>query len=406
MSWQPYHTIWAVLVGGWITNYMVRMSLPPVLVPMMQEFQLSHSQAGLLATAFFYAYTMMQLPAGHLGDRLGRKSILIFATACTGIMSFLTSLAPSFPAIFAFRFLTGVGQGTYFGNDRPIIAAYTPKDRMGLGQGISFTGLGIGMCLGVLLGGAIADWWGWRAVFVVMALPSLLAAGAIALFVPEPPRLPKAPGTRRPWGAIWRSRDLWLLNVGGIAAIYALWVIGTWAPAMFKETGVGELSRASLYSSLLGLAAIPGLLLAGWGSDALVARGKGRKGFIGLLLFGIAGTMFLMGYAVEAKAGALTLSTLVFLSGLFLWGIWAPVYALLPELVPAEILGTTYGMTNTMHFLGSLLAPWLTGAIKDATGSFAWGSYTAALIAVAGGIVILGMRPAFRLGRDVPVHGT
>src|SRR3989304_1452658 len=140
MTWQPYHTIWAVLVGGWVTNYMVRMSLPPVLVPMMQEFHLSHTQAGLLATAFFYAYTMMQLPAGHLGDRLGRKAILIFATACTGTMSFLTSHAPSFFTIFVFRFLTGVGQGTYFGNDRPIIAAYTPKDRMGLGQGASVPG--------------------------------------------------------------------------------------------------------------------------------------------------------------------------------------------------------------------------------------------------------------------------
>ncbi len=403
MKWQPYHTVWAVLVTGWVTNYMVRLSLAPVLVPIMQEFHLSYTQAGFLATAFFYAYTFMQLPAGHLGDRLGRKAILIFSTTCTGTMSLMTGLASSFQTLFAFRFLTGVGQGSYFSNDRPVIAAYTPKDQMGLGQGVSFIGLGIGMCLGVLLAGVIADWWSWRAVFALFSLPSFLAATGIALFIPEPPRAPKAEGARRPWGVIFRSRDLWLLNVGGIAAVYALWVVGTWAPAMFKEVGVGELSRASLYASLLGLAAIPGLLLTGWLSDWLVTRGKGRKGLIALELLAIAGSMFLMGYAVEIKADVVALAALVFISGLFIWGIWAPIYALLPELVPAEILGTTYGLTNTTHFLGSLLAPWLTGVIKDVTGSFAWGGYTAGLISVVGWFLILGMRPAFRWGRDVPV---
>jgi len=401
--WQPHHTVWAVLVTGWVGNYMVRVGIAPVLVPLIQEFQLSYTQAGLLATAFFYAYTFMQLPAGLLGDRLGRKVMLLFSTTCTATMSLLTAGAASFPALFVFRFFTGVGQGTYFVNDRPVIAAYTPKDQMGFGQGVSFTGLGIGMCLGVLLSGLIAERWGWRAVFFSFALLPLLATTGIALLIREPPRTREAPGVRRPWGVIFRSRDLWLLNVGGIAAVYALWVVGTWAPAMFKEVGVGELSRASLYSSLLGLAAIPGLIVTGWLSDWLVARGKGRKALIGLELLAIAGSMFLMGYAVEARANVVILAGLVFVSGLFIWGIWAPMYALIPEMVPKEILGTTYGFTNSMHFLGSLLAPWLTGAIKDATGSFAWGGYAAGLIGVAGGLLILGMRPAFRWGRDVPV---
>jgi len=219
MKWQPYHTVWAVLVTGWVGNYMVRVGIAPVLVPLIQEFQLSYTQAGLLATAFFYAYTFMQLPAGHLGDRLGRKVMLLLSTTCTATMSLLTAMAASFPALFVFRFFTGVAQGTYFVNDRPVIAAYTPKDQMGFGQGVSFIGLGIGMCLGVLLSGLIAERWGWRAVFFSFTLLPLLAATGIALLVREPPRTREAPGVRRPWGVIFRSRDLWLLNVGGIAAL-------------------------------------------------------------------------------------------------------------------------------------------------------------------------------------------
>ena len=82
---RPYYqTVWAVLIFAWLTNYLVRMGLSPVLVPIMREFQLSYAQAGLLATAFFYAYTFMQLPAGVLGDWIGKKAILVLAPVWWG----------------------------------------------------------------------------------------------------------------------------------------------------------------------------------------------------------------------------------------------------------------------------------------------------------------------------------
>ena len=60
----------------------------------------------------------------------------------------------------------------YFANDRPIIAAATPPDRLAVGQGVSFSGLGVGTALGVLVGGALGELMPWRQVFLVlMALP-------------------------------------------------------------------------------------------------------------------------------------------------------------------------------------------------------------------------------------------
>jgi len=157
MKWEKYHTVWTIMIFGWVTNYMVRSSLSPLLIPILQEFKLTYAQAGILATAFFYAYTFMQLPAGHLGDRLGRKVVLVLCTSWWGLMSLLTGFARSFLSLFVFRFLTGVGEGAYFSNDRPIISAYTPERKRGLGQGISFIGLGIGMFIGVSLAGWICD---------------------------------------------------------------------------------------------------------------------------------------------------------------------------------------------------------------------------------------------------------
>ena len=199
---------------------------------------------------------------------------------------------------------------------------------------------------------------------------------------------------------IFRSPDLWLLYLGGIPDIYALWVVGTWAPAMFREIGVETLARSSLYSSLLGISAIPGLALTGLMSDRLVRRGKGRKGLIAIEFFLISVFMFLLGYGLELKVNLYLFLFFFFMAGFFIWGHWAAFYALLPDIVPYEILGTAYGLTNTIHFLGSLIAPWATGWIRDVTGSFSWGLYLSGIFCVAGGILIFFVSPAFRWRKE------
>ena len=390
------------MVFGWVTNYMVRSSLSPLLIPILQEFKLTYAQAGILATAFFYAYTFMQLPAGHLGDRLGRKIVLVLCTSWWGLMSLFTGLVHSFASLFIFRFLTGVGEGAYFSNDRPIISAYTPEKKRGLGQGISFIGLGIGMFIGISLAGWISDLWGWRSVFILYAFPSFLASFLIYWVIKEPPRQESknSENVKTSYSLIFKSRDLWLLYLGGIPAIYALWVVGTWAPAIFKEMGVESLARSSFYSSLLGISAIPGLAITGLVSDWLARKGKGRKGLIAIEFFMISLCMLALGYGLKVRMNIYLFTIFFFMAGFFIWGHWAAFYALLPDIVPYEILGTAYGLTNTIHFLGSLIAPWATGWVKDVTGSFSWGLYLAGIFCILGGILILAVGPAFRFEKE------
>ncbi|MBI2163235.1 MAG: MFS transporter [candidate division NC10 bacterium] len=170
---------------------------------------------------------------------------------------------------------------------------------------------------------------------------------------------------------------------------------------MFLEIGVRELSRSSLLASLLGVSAIPGLLLMGSASDRLARRGKGRKGLAALILLGMAGAMLLMGTAVSLKASPILLACLVFAAGFCIWGVWAPIYALLAEITPTPIQGTSFGLNNTINFIGSLVAPIATGWIKDASGSFAGACYLAAAVGVAGAILVFLVHPAFRWGREV-----
>ena len=77
MSTRAYQTIWALIVFAWITNYLIRMAPNALWPPIMAELGLDYTLTGFLSTAFFYAYMGMQFPAGFLGDRFGRKRMLV-----------------------------------------------------------------------------------------------------------------------------------------------------------------------------------------------------------------------------------------------------------------------------------------------------------------------------------------
>ena len=408
MKWQYYHTVWTIMVFGWVANYMVRSGLSPVLIPIRKEFGLTYAEAGLVGSALFYAYVGILFPAGYIGDRVGRKIVLVICTFWWTAASVLTGFANSFLALFLSRFMTGIGQGSYFSNDRPIISAYTPREKTGLGQGISFIGLGTGMFLGYILAGLISSLLGWRYVFYLFSIPSFVAALLILKIIKEPreggqdTNLPRR--TEVPLSIIFRKRDLWMLYIGGIPGVYAVWMAGTWVPAMFEELGVESLAISALFASLLGISAIPGLTITGYLSDKLGKRKLGRKGLIAVEFFLMGFFMFLMGLAVRQHWSALTGALIVFCFGFFVWGHWAAFYALIADIVPKEVQGSCYGLTNSINFIGSLIAPPLTGWIKDVTSSFEWGCYLTVIVILIGAIFVLGVSPPFRLEPEIPIY--
>jgi MFS family permease len=409
MKWEYYHKVWVVMVFGWIANYMVRAGLSPVLIPIREEFGLSYAEAGLIGSALFYSYTAMLFPAGYMGDRLGRKRVLVTCSLWWSVASVITGIANSFLTLFLARFLTGIGQGSYFSNDRPVIAAYTPKEKLGFGQGISFIGLGTGMCLGYVFAGIISDLLGWRYVFFLFSIPSFLAALLIIKVIKEP-RDREVNGTstdqaKTPFSLVFKKRDLWMLYLGGIPAIYAIWMAGTWAPAMFNELGVKSLAISSLLASLVGISAIPGLIIHGYVSDWMVKRQLGRKGLVGISYLLIGLFIFLMGLAVRQHWSAPVAALIIFFVGFFAWGHWAAFYALIADIVPDAVRGTCYGFLNSMNFIGAIIAPTLTGWVKDLTASFEWGCYLVVIFILVGSIFIFSVRPPFRFKQEIPISG-
>src|SRR5437764_8634938 len=194
---SSYVIVWVLLILAWAANFVIRIGVSALLPSIIDELQLSYTRAGLLASAVFYAYVAMQSPSGLLGDRFGRRRILLLGLLGGALAAGLTGLAGSFTTLFLARALTGAFQGSLFSNDRAIIATVTPPDRIGLGQGVSFSGPGLGLTFGLVIGGVLVEILPWRTVMMLFGLGPIAAALLIVRYVPAPAppvaRVPAAP---------------------------------------------------------------------------------------------------------------------------------------------------------------------------------------------------------------------
>jgi MFS family permease len=378
-----YVVVWVLLIFAWATNFVIRVGFSALLPSIITELQLSYARAGLLASAFFYAYVLMQLPAGLLGDRFGRRRILVIGLLGGALAAGLTGLAGSFATLFVARALTGAFQGTLFSNDRAIIATVTPPDRIGLGQGVSFSGPGLGLTFGLIIGGLLVEVLPWQTVVMLFGIGPIVAALLIVRYVPAPAPPPTRVALRRRLRRLFSNGSLCVLGLVGFCAIADQFTLTTWAPLFFNEVGVADVGRAGTYAALQGIAASLGMVVSGWAHDRLLERGYGSKTAIVAGLVGLAVSMLAMA-AVITQRSIPGLAVALFLAAFFCWSIWGAFYALLARLVREDELGTAFGFSNSIGFVGAVLAPTVTGWVRDVTGSFSAACVLLAALALAG----------------------
>src|SRR5882672_8262514 len=327
-----YVLVWILLIFAWAANFVIRIGFSALLPSIIDEFQLSYTRAGLLASAFFYAYALMQLPSGLLGDRFGRRRILLLGLLGGSLAAGLTGLAGSFATLFLARALTGAFQGSLFSNDRAIIATVTPPDRIGLGQGVSFSGPGLGLTFGLVIGGLLVEVLPWQTVMMLFGIGPIVAALLIVRYVPTPaPSRARVPLGRR-LRRLVSNGPLCLLGTVSFCAIADQFILATWAPLFFNEVGVTDPGRAGSYAALQGIAASLGMVVSGWAHDRLLERGYGSKTSIVAGLIGLTVSMLAMA-AVITQRSIPGLAVTLFLAAFFCWSIWGAVYSILARLV-------------------------------------------------------------------------
>lgn len=175
--WNNNYTVLLITWMGWISIYLARSVLPPVLPVLSVELGLSYTQAGLLETAYLLGYIISKLPAGVLSEKYGARKVLATSMIGYGASTFLISGAQGFVHIFALRFLVGLFQGVHL----PVANALL-SDRFGDKQskaiGFNESGANVGNTLAFPVAVSVLSVWGWRTAFMVLSIPAFILSVA------------------------------------------------------------------------------------------------------------------------------------------------------------------------------------------------------------------------------------
>ncbi|QLH24679.1 MFS transporter [Streptomyces sp. Rer75] len=182
-GWQPYHTLWAMLLGGWLFSYADRTITGPVVTwliendhGMLGSASHPHALGGLIGSLFFAGYMLTQFPGGYLGDRFGHRTMLAVSLVWAGVATLASGVVSGLIAFVVLRVLTGLGEGVFYSNDRSLIAQRTPPEKTSLGMGVAITGLSIGLTIATISTPYLIDWGAqvfghedaWRMPFLVL----------------------------------------------------------------------------------------------------------------------------------------------------------------------------------------------------------------------------------------------
>ncbi|MBL1099995.1 MFS transporter [Streptomyces coffeae] len=196
--WQPYHTLWAMLLGGWLFSYADRTITGPVVTwlidndhGMLGSAENPHALGGLIGSLFFAGYMLTQFPGGYLGDRFGHRTMLAISLVWAGLTTLASGMVTGLIAFVVLRVLTGLGEGVFYSNDRSLIAQRTPPAKAGLGMGVAITGLSIGLTVATISAPHLIDWGAevfghedaWRMPFLVLGGATLAFGWATAVYM-------------------------------------------------------------------------------------------------------------------------------------------------------------------------------------------------------------------------------
>lgn len=266
----------ALLTLVFIINFIDRQLLSVLIEPIKRDLQLTDTQLGLLSgLAFALFYVTAGVPIARLADLKSRRNVIAVCMIAWSSMTALCGAAANFGHLLLARIGVAVGEAGCVAPSHSILSDYyRPADRPAA-LSIYSAGASVGIFLGLLGGGWLAESFGWRSALVLIGLPGVAVAFIVLFTLREPVRgmslLPQAaPPRPRPahfWadlGELLRRRTLVLIALAGGFQSMVTYGVATWLPAFFVRVHGMSTSRAGATLAVInGLIAGLGAIIGG-----------------------------------------------------------------------------------------------------------------------------------------------
>lgn len=334
--------------------------------------------SGVAYAATFLTAALSAPVWGRLGDRFGRKPMLLRASLGMAIAMPLMGIAHDVWQLVFFRFIAGL-LGGYASGATILIAAQAPKNRTAWALGVLSSAVMAGSVAGPLLGGVLAEMISIPTAFLVTGVLIFLAFLATAFFVREPDQPPTrefgaatAPEKIPPPSSTVPHRlasssagGLSIPSLLGLSALLMFAVVSV-EPiiTVHIENLTGTTNGVALSAAIVFSLTAAGSII----SAPLLGAIADRTGTLRVLSISLMAATLLI--ALQIFATELWVFALLrFLTGLALGGVTPAIVSMLRRMVPADRIGQVLGLNVSAQYVGQVTGPVLAGFLSSATGT-------------------------------------
>ena len=354
-----------------LLNYIDRGAIAiasPVLKP---ELGLSNTEYGYAVSAFFWTYVPIQFFIGWACDRWCVYRLIAAGIALWAVSTLAMGLVGGLLSLVIFRLMLGLGESITFPGASKVIARHVAPENRGLANSVVAAGIALGPVVGTFAGGLMVASYGWRPMFVVFGLitllwifPWLLTARELPTFAPagrEPPV---------PMGRIARTKEVWAMGIGHFGATYPLYFIIIWVPLYLTKSRGFSITDMTYLATLGFVAQALSAVGQGWISDRLVKAGWNEAALRRGLMIGGNAVMAAVTVALMRADTAVEIGACLIIFGIASATGGVNLYAIAQIFAGPRASGSFIGIQNGFGNIPGIVMPIITGLIIDLTGVY------------------------------------
>ena len=350
---------------------------------MSRDLQITPATSSLLGSLFFLGYFFFQIPGTHYAANKSAKKLIFWSLLFWGLLAMATGVISDVKGLVIIRFMLGVTESAVMPSMIVLLSRWFTKTERSRANTFLILGNPATILWMSILSGYLIDAVGWRWMFIMEGLPAIIWAFFWWRLVDDKPKnanwltenekqvieehLKKEQQGIKPvknYKEAFKSRAVILLSLQ-----YALWSIGVygfvmWLPSIIKAAPDMTIVKTGWLASIPYIFAIVGMLTASWYSDKTL----NRKIFIWPFLL-VGAIAFYTSYLVGAGNFMLSFVLLI-IAGTAMYAPYGPFFAVITEVLPANVAAGAIALINSFGALGSFAGAYIVGYLNGSTGGF------------------------------------
>ena len=350
---------------------------------MAKDLHITAATSSLLGSLFFLGYFFFQIPGAHYAANKSAKKLIFWSLLLWGALAAATGLVSNITLLMIIRFMLGVVESAVMPSMIILLSRWFTKQERSRANTFLILGNPVTILWMSILSGYLVNAAGWRWMFIWEGLPAIIWAFFWWRLVSDRPAnapwltqqekesleavLQKEQQSIKPvknYAAAFKSKAVVLLCLQ-----YALWSIGVygfviWLPSIIKAAPQMSIIKTGWLSSLPYAFAIIGMIGASYLSDKTL----NRKIFVWPFLL-VASLAFYGSYLIGTNNFWISFVLLV-IAGMAMYAPYGPFFAILTEILPANVTAGAIALINSFGALGSFAGSYLVGYLNGTTGGF------------------------------------